>query len=101
MTLLAAVARICRPRLQGRVDPARGGWRYPPGGVGWWAAATATMPAQWGIEGKWDKWVKLGKSGQIGGLIEAGEEVSNTVLKCLNKSDSSSSSSEHHALQHA
>jgi hypothetical protein len=30
-------------------------------------------------------------------LIEAGEEVSNTVLKCLNKSDSSSSSAGHHA----
>jgi hypothetical protein len=46
-----------------------------------------------GIKGEWDKWVKLG----IGGLIEAGEEVSNTVLSCLNKSDSSSSSAAHHA----
>jgi hypothetical protein len=30
-------------------------------------------------------------------LIEAGEEVSKTVLTCLNKSDSSSSSAGYHA----
>jgi hypothetical protein len=34
--------------------------------------------------------------GEIRGLIEAGEEVSNTVLIPLNKSDSSSSSAGHH-----
>jgi hypothetical protein len=38
-----------------------------------------------------------GEIWEIGELIEAGEEVSNTVLMCLNKSDTSSSSAAHHA----
>ena len=40
---------------------------------------------------------QMGEIRQIRGLIEAGEEVSKTVLMCLNKSDSSSSSAAHHA----
>jgi hypothetical protein len=50
-----------------------------------------TMPAQWGILGEMEK------SEKNVVLIEAGEEVSNTVLICLNKSDSSSSSAGYHA----
>jgi hypothetical protein len=40
---------------------------------------------------------EIGEIREIRGLIEAGEEVSNTVLMCLNKSDSSSSSAGYHA----